>query len=68
MSLASRSPNVDHLAQRLYPAASALGPEAAQTLARDLAAVVAELDNKLRVEVDEALGRLEARIDEELRD
>jgi hypothetical protein len=66
-SLASRSPNVDHLAQRLLPALAGTDAEAAKRSARDLAAAIADLDHKLRIEVDEALGRLESRIEVELR-
>jgi hypothetical protein len=42
-------------------------PEAAKRSARELAAAIADLDHKLPVEVDEALGRLESRIEVELR-
>jgi hypothetical protein len=67
-SLASRSPNVDHLAQRLLPVLASMEARAAEQCARELASAIAELDHKLRVEVDEALGRLEVRIETELRE
>jgi flagellar motility protein MotE (MotC chaperone) len=67
-SLASRSPSIDHLAQRLLPALTGMEPETAQRCARELAHAIADLDHKLRIEVDEALGRLETRIETELRD
>jgi hypothetical protein len=68
MSLASLSLNVEHIAQRLRPALSALAPGEADRLARGLAAVVADLDHKLRADVDDALGRLEARFEDEIRE
>jgi hypothetical protein len=66
-SLAGRSPNVDHLAQRLLPALAGMEPDAAERSARELAAVIADLDHKLRIDVDEALGRLESRVEADLR-
>jgi hypothetical protein len=42
-------------------------PEAAERSARELAAVIADLDHKLRIDVDEALGRLESRVEADLR-
>ena len=68
VSLASRSPNIDQLAQRLLSALAGVDPQAAERCARELASTIADLDHKLRVEVDEALGRLETRIETELRD
>jgi hypothetical protein len=68
MSLASRSANAEHLAQELKSAAAGLPPESSDAVARSVAIVMAELDHRLRAEVDEALGRLEARIEQELRE
>jgi hypothetical protein len=68
MSLASRSPNVDHVAQRLRSALSGIEPQAGERFARELASTIVDLDHKLRLEIDEALGRLETRIETELRD
>jgi hypothetical protein len=68
MSLASRSANADRLEARLKEAAANLAPDGRESFAAALAGVLADLDHRLRVEVDEAIARLEERIDEELRD
>ena len=68
MSLASRSANAEHLAGHLKTAVPGLSPGDGEAFARSLADVLADLDHRLRVEVDEALGRMEARVDEQLRE
>ncbi len=68
MSLASRSANPEHIATQLQAEVVGLSPEVGDTLTHQLAKIVSDLDHKLRVEVDEAIGRLEARIEEELRE
>lgn len=67
-SLASRSANVDHLVERMRSALLGADAQMVERCAREFASAIADLDHKLRVEVDEALGRLEARIESELRD
>jgi hypothetical protein len=68
MLLGSRSANAEHLARQLKTAVPGLSPGDGEALARTLANVLADLDHRLRVEVDEALGRMEARVDEQLRE
>ncbi len=68
MSLASRSANAEHLTRQLKTAVAGLSPDDGEAFARSLANVLADLDHRLRVEVDEALGRMEARVEEELRE
>jgi len=68
MSLASHSANADHIARQLSAAADALRDGGSEAFARSLATVLAELDHRLRTDVDAALGRLEVRIEEELRE
>lgn len=67
-SLANRSSKVDHLADRLQAALEGIDVQVGERIARELANIFAELDHRLRADVDEALGRLDARIEDEMRD